>query len=116
GDAGPVGTAQRCATVADDGEHQPHPGWPGAAGSGRLSVDAAQVYLPDALPLTFGVSDDRLACGTPRRPHHGSAAWHVLCGLLLVPHGLALCRGGDELAMGSGHRSLCAGGESRPPG
>ncbi len=31
---------------------------PCAPGSGQFSVDPAQVYLPDALPLAFGVSDD----------------------------------------------------------
>src|SRR5215471_8159484 len=109
-----MGTAQRGITVSNDGEYQPHPGWPCAAGGGQLSMDASEVFLPDALPLAFGVFDDRLARGAPRGIHHGAASRHILRGLLLVSHGLALCGGGDESAVGSSYRSVCAGGESRP--
>ena len=44
----------------------------------------------------------------------GSAAWELLHGMLLVSHGLALYRWGDESPVGGDDHGVYLGGENGP--
>ena len=82
-----------------------------------MNVKASPVFaaLPEPLPVSSGVSTERMAGGFAGCLHHGPAKRQLLRGLLLGSHEPDVCGRGDELAVDGDYRRLrpCGEGGSR---
>ena len=86
------------------------------SGGWSLSMEPAEVRLPQAVPHAHGVPDDILARGASGCPAHGAGARRLLPRLLLVPDAAALRAGRDELGLDRRPCRLRSGREGRADG
>ena len=75
--------------------------------AGIFQFTPSQKRLFGSLPLPFRVFHDPMADGNTGGPYHGTPAWELLRGLLLVTDGPPFCSRGHELALGSNDNSVC---------